>query len=409
MKNLINIILLTALFAQFSTNNLNGFGDNVDIASTSSESMGGMWMNNSNKNNWDPFRASSIYKTDLTIIAISSSIQGVKSTAYNVNNHYINFINFSYPIGKTMGFGIGLSPYSRADYVFEEEPNIIDGTEFSQPLQSTASHLIDGGISKLALKFSKGFDLESLNISMGFKWNILFGNQNLKTITTLDEIIYDQMGNIVLNPIQESMENEQRNHFKSYLYEVDSRVTIKNNSFSFLISVMDNFEVDRYEENEIFSYSKKYLLNEMQLDRFAVGYMYDKDNNFGIAFEGHLENSINYPEEIMIFNNSHPTKISFHNGIYKRFNNPKLGSWNSINLNVGYKYKIIKFINNDLNDISLSFGIGFHFNDWKNNIDMSFTIGSSENIVETINYDNYYKFNIAFYSGEKWFTKRRRK
>ena len=28
-------------------------------------------------------------------------------------------------------------------------------------------------------------------------------------------------------------------------------------------------------------------------------------------------------------------------GIYKRFNNPKLGSWNSINLNVGYKIKIV--------------------------------------------------------------------
>ena len=52
-------------------------------------------MNNSSINNWDPLLASSLYKTNLTMIAISSSLEGIKSDVYNTNGHHINFINFS--------------------------------------------------------------------------------------------------------------------------------------------------------------------------------------------------------------------------------------------------------------------------------------------------------------------------
>ena len=83
----------SVLFSQFSTNNLNGFGSHVDPVSTFSESMGNMWMNNSNKGNWDPLLASSIHKTDLTMIAVSSSFGGNKTKAYNSNNYDINFIS----------------------------------------------------------------------------------------------------------------------------------------------------------------------------------------------------------------------------------------------------------------------------------------------------------------------------
>ena len=416
MKIYFNItVFLSIIFAQFSTNNLNGFGNDMDITSTCSESMGGMWMNNSNENGWDPLRASSIHKTDLTMIAISSSVQGIESNAYNVNNHYLNYVNFSLPIGKSMGIGIGLSPYTRANYTFQEEPYMISGTEFSLPLLSRSSHVIEGGISKLSLAISKGITLKNSHISMGFKWNILFGNQNMKTETTLEEISYDQVGNMISTLIEDSdceynhNCSIQYNHFKAYLYEIDSKITIKRNSFSFLISLMDNFEVDRYEANQFFSYSNNYLLNKIQLDQFGIGYMYNKNDDFGIAVEGHFKNSIDYPEEIMLFNSSYPSKISFHNGIYKKFKNSKSGSWNSINLSAGYSYKIIKFTNQDLNDISFSVGTGISFNEWKNNIDISLTIGSSKNIIETINRDDYYKLNITIFSGDKWFAKRRRK
>ena len=136
--------------------------------------------------------------------------------------------------------------------------------------------------------------------------------------------------------------------------------------------------------------------------------MYNKNDNFGIAFETHLKNKINFSEEIMILDTSYPSQISFHNGIYKIINNPKTDSWNSINLSTGYSYKLIKFDNKDLNDISCSLGIGISFNEQKNNINISVTAGSRESIVETIDRENYYKFNIGILSGDKWFEKRRR-
>ena len=92
---IILLLLLSVAMAQFSTNSINGFGNNSHIISPSSESMGGMWMYNSNINNWDPLLASSIYKTDLTMIAVSSSFEGINTNYYEVNNHLINSVNFS--------------------------------------------------------------------------------------------------------------------------------------------------------------------------------------------------------------------------------------------------------------------------------------------------------------------------
>ena len=78
------ILLSSILLGQFSTNAINGFGNNNHRTSPSSESMGGMWMYNNHINNWDPLLASSIYKTDLTMIAVSSSFEGINTNSYNI-------------------------------------------------------------------------------------------------------------------------------------------------------------------------------------------------------------------------------------------------------------------------------------------------------------------------------------
>ena len=76
---------------------------------------------------------------------------------------------------------------------------------------------------------------------------------------------------------------------------------------------------------------------------------------------------------------------------------------------MGYNYKIIKFTNQNLRDISISLGGGILFNESKNNLDISFTIGVSESIAEAISYESYYKLNVAIFSGDQWFKQRRRK
>ena len=408
MYILIILSFISLSFSQFSTNFLNGFGNNRDVISTFSESMGEMWMNNSNRNNWDPLLASSLYSSDLTKICVSSSITGNQSDFYKTYNQNFEFINFSFPIYKNMGLGIGFSPNTVANYVFEEDPVRISGTEFSHPLLSTSSHVIKGGISELSLSLSRGFIFKNSTLALGFKWNILFGNQQINSVSNLQKVTYDQSGNEILTLI-EDLYNDEYNSFNAYQYEFDSRIIINDkNSISLLMTLTDDFEINNNKVHQLFSSSDKYFMDQVQLDRLGFGYMYNIDDNLGIASELHFKNSIDIPFELMLFDSPSPTKISFHNGLYKRFYNMQSESWNSINLSVGCKYKIIKFKNRDLRDISCSFGSGILFNDLKNNIDISLTIGLVENIMESIGYDSYYKINIAFFSGDKWFKKRRR-
>ena len=400
---------ISVLYSQFSTNNLNGFGNDEDVLSTVSESMGQMWMNNSNENNWDPLLASSIFNSDLTRICVGSSIRSVKSESYKSLDHMFEFINFSFPFRNNMGISIGLSPSTTTNYIFNEVPSIIGGTEYSSPISSQSSHIIEGGISKLSLALSKAILNKKTTFAIGLKWNILFGNQEVNSTSMLSQISYDQQGNQNLTLI-ETVYDDTYNHFNAYQYEFDSRVTFNNkNNFSFLISLLDNFKVDNSKVTQLFSSSNSYLVEKAQLDRLGIGYMYNANDQFGIAVEFHLKNSINYPEEILLFRSKSPSRISFHNGLYKRFNNIKSGSWNSINLSMGYNYKIIKFTNQNLRDISISLGGGILFNESKNNLDISFTIGVSESIVEAISYESYYKLNVAIFSGDQWFKQRRRK
>ena len=77
-------------------------------------------------------------------------------------------IEFSFPINKNTGFSLGLSPYTRTGYYIEDsEYNMIDGTEYSDPLASKNFYNIEGGISKLSLALSKGLFNEK--ISLGLK------------------------------------------------------------------------------------------------------------------------------------------------------------------------------------------------------------------------------------------------
>ena len=78
------VLLCSVLLGQFSTNVLNGFGNNNHVMTPSSESMGSMWMYNNKTNGWNPLLASSIYKTDFTMIAIVSSFESVSINNYNI-------------------------------------------------------------------------------------------------------------------------------------------------------------------------------------------------------------------------------------------------------------------------------------------------------------------------------------
>jgi len=406
MKNQFIIALVFSILSgQFSINSLNGFGNSDRVNSPSSESMGGMWIYNSKVNELNPLLSSSLYKTDLTMIAIFSSFENIQSDKINNNSHLLNLVNFSFPINANTAIGFNLSPYTRSGYYLEDsEYSFIPGTEYSAPLASKNSYNIKGGISKLALLVSKSINN---NVSLGIKWNVLFGNQEINRTSKLAEISYNQNEEKIYNE-KEILYEYEYNHFNAYSYEIDSRINFNNNSFSFLINFLDNFTIDQHEIIQGFSNDNNYAFNHISLDELAIGYKYKINSNFGVAFESHLKEKIEYPKELMILNEPPPSYKSIHNGVYKIFNNTKADSWNTINLSSGYSYKLILFEESTIKDISFSLGLGVLFNNQKNNIDFSFTIGSRGSIIKTIDKENYYKLNIAIISGDKWFTKRRR-
>ena len=112
-----------------------------------------------------------------------------------------------------MAFGVGLSPYTKTGYSFTEQQYVISGVEYSSPLASRTSHDIYGGISQLSLALSKG--LLGDRLSIGMKWNILFGNQEINSVDTLKQLFYDQDGNESFGLV-EKLYHDKENNFQAY-------------------------------------------------------------------------------------------------------------------------------------------------------------------------------------------------
>ncbi|MDD5764906.1 MAG: hypothetical protein PHW79_01455 [Candidatus Marinimicrobia bacterium] len=181
MKNalLIMLVFSASLFAQNSNYSAYGFGiespsatvRNLGMAGTGAAMVDSISVNTINPALWTNF-----FTTSLQGQIYSSNLAVQQNSSVNSLTRFQGFA-FKMPIGKRMGFALGMSPRTRSI----GQVSFTDSTEYAGTMvdyQSVVKSV--GGISSFYI--GSGYRINQ-NLSLGMKLDLLFGSYLVKTDT----------------------------------------------------------------------------------------------------------------------------------------------------------------------------------------------------------------------------------
>ncbi len=318
-----------------------------------------------------------------------------------VNNLSLSHILFGFPLTKKIGSSFGIIPFSSIGYSMQNRDDIFGADMLYDG---------DGGISKVY--FGSSLELHQ-NLSVGANASYLFGGLNRrKRLVFDDETIFNSRSNSLIN-------------IKGIYYEFGAvfskKIDDNNSQISISINTSNNTNVDAKRTNlvETFEYSGT---NEIVKDTFVNSVekgsmILPKYTNLGLAysldkwlfvFDYSTQNWSDYElfEESDSLTNSqrisgglqYTPDISSVNQFYKRCHYRVGLALNTTPLQIN---------NTQLEDKSISFGIGIPIKKNKSTYDISLILGQRGTTSNNLLKENYVKIGLSMSFEGIWFVKQK--
>lgn len=318
-----------------------------------------------------------------------------------VNNLSLSHILFGFPLTKKIGSSFGIIPFSSIGYSMQNRDDIFGADMLYDG---------DGGISKVY--FGSSLELHQ-NLSVGANASYLFGGLNRrKRLVFDDETIFNSRSNSLIN-------------IKGIYYEFGAvfskKIDDNNSQISISINTSNNTNVDAKRTNlvETFEYSGT---NEIVKDTFVNSVekgsmILPKYTNLGLAysldkwlfvFDYSTQNWSDYElfEESDSLTNSqrisgglqYTPDISSVNQFYKRCHYRVGLALNTTPLQIN---------NIQLEDKSISFGIGIPIKKNKSTYDISLILGQRGTTSNNLLKENYVKIGLSMSFEGIWFVKQK--
>ena len=318
-----------------------------------------------------------------------------------VNNLSLSHILFGFPLTKKIGSSFGIIPFSSIGYSMQNRDDIFGADMLYDG---------DGGISKVY--FGSSLELHQ-NLSVGANASYLFGGLNRrKRLVFDDETIFNSRSNSLIN-------------IKGIYYEFGAvfskKIDDNNSQISISINTSNNTNVDAKRTNlvETFEYSG---INEIVKDTFVNSVekgsmILPKYTNLGLAysldkwlfvFDYSTQNWSDYElfEESDSLTNSqrisgglqYTPDISSVNQFYKRCHYRVGLALNTTPLQIN---------NTQLEDKSISFGIGIPIKKNKSTYDISLILGQRGTTSNNLLKENYVKIGLSMSFEGIWFVKQK--
>ena len=384
-----------------------GMGDlNSQFSSVFNSLGGGGYAINDNKiiNPFSPASYSSYQSNSfLFSTGINNETIDIQSLTDNqtVNNLSLSHILFGFPLTKKIGSSFGIIPFSSIGYSMQNRDDIFGADMLYDG---------DGGISKVY--FGSSLELHQ-NLSVGANASYLFGGLNRrKRLVFDDETIFNSRSNSLIN-------------IKGIYYEFGAvfskKIDDNNSQISISINTSNNTNVDAKRTNlvETFEYSGT---NEIVKDTFVNSVekgsmILPKYTNLGLAysldkwlfvFDYSTQNWSDYElfEESDSLTNSqrisgglqYTPDISSVNQFYKRCHYRVGLALNTTPLQIN---------NTQLEDKSISFGIGIPIKKNKSTYDISLILGQRGTTSNNLLKENYVKIGLTMSFEGIWFVKQK--
>ena len=318
-----------------------------------------------------------------------------------VNNISLSHILFGFPLTKKIGSSFGIIPFSSIGYSMQIRDDIFGADMLYDG---------DGGISKVY--FGSSLELHQ-NLSVGANASYLFGGLNrMKRLVFDDETIFNSRSNSLIN-------------IKGIYYEFGAvfskKIDDNNSQISISINTSNNTNVDAKRTNlvETFEYSGT---NEIVKDTFVNSVekgsmILPKYTNLGLAysldkwlfvFDYSTQNWSDYElfeESDSLINSQrisgglqYTPDISSVNQFYKRCHYRVGLALNTTPLQIN---------NTQLEDKSISFGIGIPIKKNKSTYDISLILGQRGTTSNNLLKENYVKIGLNMSFEGIWFVKQK--
>ena len=384
-----------------------GLGDlNAQFSSVFNSLGGGGYAINDSKiiNPFSPASYSS-YESNSFLFStgINNETIDIQSLTDNqtVNNLSLSHILFGFPLTKKIGSSFGIIPFSSIGYSMQNRDDIFGADMLYDG---------DGGISKVY--FGSSLELHQ-NLSVGANASYLFGGLNRrKRLVFDDETIFNSRSNSLIN-------------IKGIYYEFGAvfskKIDDNNSQISISINTSNNTNVDAKRTNlvETFEYSGT---NEIVKDTFVNSVekgsmILPKYTNLGLAysldkwlfvFDYSTQNWSDYElfeESDSLINSQrisgglqYTPDISSVNQFYKRCHYRVGLALNTTPLQIN---------NTQLEDKSISFGIGIPIKKNKSTYDISLILGQRGTTSNNLLKENYVKIGLSMSFEGIWFVKQK--
>ena len=384
-----------------------GMGDlNSQFSSVFNSLGGGGYAINDSKiiNPFSPASYSSYQSNSfLFSTGINNETIDIQSLTENqtVNNLSLSHILFGFPLTKKIGSSFGIIPFSSIGYSMQNRDDIFGADMLYDG---------DGGISKVY--FGSSLELHQ-NLSVGANASYLFGGLNRrKRLVFDDETIFNSRSNSLIN-------------IKGIYYEFGAvfskKIDDNNSQISISINTSNNTNVDAKRTNlvETFEYSGT---NEIVKDTFVNSVekgsmILPKYTNLGLAysldkwlfvFDYSTQNWSDYElfkESDSLINSQRISgglqftpDISSVNQFYKRCHYRVGLALNTTPLQIN---------NTQLEDKSISFGIGIPIKKNKSTYDISLILGQRGTTSNNLLKENYVKIGLSMSFEGIWFVKQK--
>ena len=406
------LLFISLLFPQSSSLGIYGFGEMVESYDASSVALGDSKFFSGNSNSFSISSPSSYWKSSLVKLYATLQFSQSDFASNDLQENHFQVFAFIFPVGSNRACAFGMNPLYRTNMeLVEEDLNFIgaDSSPQTNPVAFRTTYDFNGGVSEFFIAYSMKINTK---LSFGVRLSKLFGNSNNRYVLSLNDVSFDDEGNILFNaPPSEGpyiSYGNYKNRYSGYSYNLEGRY--ENDNIGIVLSYLEtsSLKIKFTPEYDLIGYTN-YTENNINssIKKYDLGVQYLLKEDFGIIGEIHNTKSFKSFDFLNILKQNSPDIFSVHFGLFGTFHLKDKGILNELNLRMGLYSKLLNLDDLDLLDQGLTFGLGLEFLDGKSSIDLSFLMGERETEY-AFKDERYYKCILSIANNEKWFQKERK-
>ena len=409
-NNLYILLFLSIIFPQSSSLGIYGFGEMVDSYDASSVGLGDSKFFSGNSTSFSISSPSSYWKSSLVKLFTTLQFSESDFASNDIQENHFQVFSFMFPVGNNRACAFGMNPLYRTNMqLVEEDLNFIgaDSSPEGNPIAFRTTYDFSGGISEFFIAYSMKINS---GLSFGVRLSKLFGNSNNRYVLSLNDVSFDDEGNIEFNVPPSGgpyiSYGNYKNRYSGQSYNIEGRYT--HNRIEVVLSYLETSSLKikftpEYDLVGYVNYSENNINSSIKQHGLGVKYLINDD--FGIVFETHNTQSFKSFDFLNILKQNSPDVFSVHFGLFNKYHLKDKGILNEFNLRMGFYSKLFSINDLELSDLGLTIGFGFEFLDGKSSIDLSLLSGKRE-VDYAFNDEKYYKFIMSIASNEKWFQRK---